>query len=160
MTYTRRGELHLLSFDPARYRPRVVSVRRGERTRLSQLVAQVGGVAGINGGYFDMNTGVPVDLVVQRGLMTASSLEKRAALGVTAQGQVLLGYPKPRYWVSGRFGTLRVNAVTPQAKPDLLTAFVGDGQTAVGATGLLTLEWSGQRVLAVHPGRTIPQRAA
>ncbi|WP_288433031.1 phosphodiester glycosidase family protein [uncultured Deinococcus sp.] len=139
VTYRNKGYLHLLSFDPALYQPRVVSAPAGRALGLSALVGSVRGVAGVNGGYFDPATALPVDLVVSGGLMTAPSLEKRATVGFTATGATLVGYPRPRYVLSGPFGSVTVNTVGPRARADLLTAFVGDGRTAVGADSLTTL---------------------
>jgi hypothetical protein len=139
VTYRNRGYLHLLSFDPALYQPRVVSAPAGRALGLSALVGSVRGIAGVNGGYFDPATALPVDLVVSGGLMTAPSLEKRATVGFTAAGTTLVGYPRPRYVLSGPFGSVTVNTVGSRPRPELLTAFVGDGHTVVGADRLTTL---------------------
>ncbi|WP_261663227.1 hypothetical protein [Deinococcus sp. Marseille-Q6407] len=162
--YQQLGGLSLLSFDPARYRPRVVSAPWGERAGLAQLVRSAGGVAGINGGYFDMKTGKPVDLVAQSGVMRIGSLQKRATLGFSTAGEVLLGYPAPRYVVEAGGQQLLVNQMTPSPRPDLLTAWAGDGRL-VGADGLVTLEVAQDpakagRVLSARSGqvKTTPGR--
>ncbi|WP_174369034.1 phosphodiester glycosidase family protein [Deinococcus sp. JMULE3] len=139
VTYRQLGGLHLLSFDPARFQPRVVSAPTGQASGVADLVRRAGGVAGVNGGYFDPGTHLPVDLVAVGGLMTAPSLEKRATLGFTAQGDTIFGYPRPRYVLSGAGFSVTVNSVRAKAAPDLLTAFVGDGRTRVGADTLTTL---------------------
>ncbi|CAM3074513.1 phosphodiester glycosidase family protein [Deinococcus radiodurans] len=139
VTYRQLGGLHLLSFDPARFQARVVSAPRGSFAEVAQLVTQTGGVAGVNASYFDLASALPVDLVVSGGLMTAASLEKRATVGLLPGGGLIFGYPRPRYRVRGAFGEVQANAVTSRARPEWLTAFVGDGQTLVGAAGLLTL---------------------
>lgn len=139
VTYRARGGLHLLSFDPARFQPRVVTAPPGTARDVASLVKGVGGVAGVNGGYFDPASSLPVDLVAVGGLMTAPSLEKRATVGFTAQGSPLFGYPRPRYVLGGSFGSVTVNTVGARVRPDLLTAFVGDGRSVVGADGLTTL---------------------
>ena len=139
VTYRPLGNLHLLSFDPAVYQPRVVSAPTGQASGVADLVKRVGGVAGVNGGYFDPGTHLPVDLVATGGLMTAPSLEKRATLGFTAQGDTLFGYPRPRYVLSGAGFSVTVNSVRAKADPNLLTGFVGDGRTRVGADRLTTL---------------------
>ncbi|RTR29925.1 hypothetical protein EJ104_02565 [Deinococcus radiophilus] len=151
--YRQVGGLSLLSFDPSQYRPRVVTAPWGKKAGLADLVQASGGVAGMNGGYFDVASGKPVDLVAQGGLMKIGSLEKRATLGFTASGEVLLGYPAPRYMVSSGGQTVMVNQMTPQAKPGALTAWQGDGQT-VGAAGFVTLELQpgGAAVLAARSG--------
>lgn len=158
--FQQRGGLSLLSFDPSRYRPRVISVAWGQRTGLANLVKAAGGVAGINGGYFDMNSGKPVDLVAQGGVMRVGSLEKRATLGFGVGGEILMGYAAPRYTVTGGGWSGRVNQMTPAAHPERLTAWVGDGST-VGAAGLttLTLSAAGGRiagqVLAAQTGPVV-----
>lgn len=144
VTYRQQGKLHLLSFDPAQYQTRVVSAPAGRTSGVADLVRSVGGVAGVNGGYFDPASSLPVDLVAVGGLMTAGSLEKRATLGFTARGDTLFGYPRPRYVLSGTDSlgapfSVTVNSVRARPAPDLLTAFVGDGRSSVGADGLTTL---------------------
>lgn len=139
VTYRSRGRLHLLSFDPALFQPRVVSAPLGRSLAVAELVKSAGGVAGVNGGYFDPRSSLPVDLVAVGGLMTAASLEKRATVGFTAGGEALFGYPRPRYVLSGPFGSVTVNSVRATPSAALLTAFVGDGKTVVGGTGLTTL---------------------
>ncbi|MGM9321827.1 phosphodiester glycosidase family protein [Deinococcus aquaticus] len=144
VTYRQQGKLHLLSFDPALYQTRVVSAPAGRASGVADLVRSAGGVAGVNGGYFDPASQLPVDLVATNGLMTAGSLEKRATLGITAQGDTLFGYPRPRYVLSGADAlgapySVTVNSVRARPAPDLLTAFVGDGRSGVGADNLTTL---------------------
>lgn len=137
--YQQRGALHLLSFDPARFQAQVVSAARGQFADVAELVEGVGGVAGVNASYFDPASALPVDLVVRAGLMTAPSLEKRGTVGLMPGGGLIFGYPRPRYRVSGDFGEVAVNSVSAKARPEWLTAFVGDGQTAVGGGGLVTV---------------------
>ncbi|GHF56210.1 hypothetical protein GCM10017781_35650 [Deinococcus metalli] len=151
VTYTRRGALHLLGFDPARFQPRVVSAPQGRASGVADLVRAVGGVAGVNGGYFDPASNLPVDLVALGGVMTSGSLEKRGAVGFTAQGQAVFGYPRPRYVLGGVFGTITVNAVRARPDASLLTAFVGDGRTSVGGPTFVTLQ--------LAPGATTVTRA-
>lgn len=133
------GGLSLLSFDPARFVPRVVAAPTGSALSVAELVRRVGGVAGVNGGYFDPPSSLSVDFVTVAGQMLSSSLEKRAAVGFDAAGRVQFGYPRPRYVLEGNFGTLLVNTVSGRVQPSRINAFVGDGRTAVGASGLLTL---------------------
>ncbi len=137
------GKLHMVSFDPALYQAHVVSAPLGSAMGVADLVTRAGGVAGMNGGYFDPASSLPVDLVAQGGLMLAPSLERRATLGLDAQGGAIYGYPRPRYVVSGAWGDLTVNTVTARPNPNLLTLFVGDGRTPAGGATLLTLTVSG-----------------
>jgi len=156
VSYRPRGGLHLLSFDPARFQPRVVTAPPGAARDVASLVKAAGGVAGVNGGYFDPASSLPVDLVAVGGVMTAPSLEKRATVGFTAQGTPLFGYPRPRYVLGGPFGSVTVNSVGARARSELLTAFVGDGRTAVGAPGLTTLYLGGGTVARVLTGAATP----
>ncbi|WP_425557130.1 phosphodiester glycosidase family protein [Deinococcus carri] len=158
VSYRARGGLHLLSFDPARYQPRVVTAPLGTARDVASLVRDAGGVAGVNGGYFDPASSLPVDLVAVGGLMTAPSLEKRATVGFPAQGSPLFGYPRPRYVLTGTFGSVTVNTVGTKVRPELLTAFVGDGRSAVGAGDLTTLYLTPSRasVARVTSGRNVP----
>lgn len=162
VTYRVRDGLHLLSFDPTRFQPRVVTAPLGQAQDVGTLVRGAGGVAGVNGGYFDPASHLPVDLVAVGGLMTAPSLERRATVGFTAQGSPLFGYPRPRYVLSGAFGSVTVNSVGAKVRPDLLTAFVGDGRSAVGAAGLITLVLTPgvPTVSRVVAGRFVPPAGA
>ena len=137
------GKLHLVSFDPALYQPHVVSAPLGSALGVADLVSRAGGVAGVNGGYFDPASSLPVDLVAQGGLMLFPSLERRATLGLDARGGAIYGYPRPRYVVTGPWGDLTVNTVTARPNPNLLTLFVGDGRTPAGGATLLSLTLSG-----------------
>jgi hypothetical protein len=156
VAYRQIGRLHLLSFDPEQYVPKVVTAPVGQSTSLFDHVKRAGGVAGVNGGYFDPRSALPVDLVAQGGLMLASSLERRGALGITESGGVLFGFPKPRYSLTGAWGTTVVNTVTAKPNPNWLTLFVGDGRTTVGADGFTTLVLDGQTVVRAHTGPTVP----
>ena len=133
------GGLSLLSFDPSRYAPRVAAAPSGVALDVAELVRRSGGVAGVNGGYFDPPSSLPVDFVAAGGKLLAASLERRGTVGFNAQGAALFGFPRPRYVLSGAFGSLMVNTITAKPLPKLLSAFVGDGKTAVGGAGLLTL---------------------
>jgi Phosphodiester glycosidase len=152
------GGLSLLSFDPARYAPRVATAPSGSALSVAELVRRFGGVAGINGGYFDPPSGLPVDFVAANGRLLAASLERRGTVGFGENGEPLFGFPRPRYTLSGSFGSLNVNTVTSRALPHLLTAFVGDGHTAVGGDGLttLTLNTAASSVLRADSGGTVP----
>ncbi|AWN24432.1 hypothetical protein DKM44_02910 [Deinococcus irradiatisoli] len=144
------GGLSLLSFDPARYAPHVVAAPSGSALSVAELVARGGGVAGVNGGYFDPPSSLPVDFVAVGGRLLSASLERRGTVGFDAQGAALFGFPRPRYMLSGAFGSLTVNTVTSRAMPKLLSAFVGDGRTAVGGAGLLTLTLNAQATAVVR----------
>lgn len=158
VTYQNRGVLHLLSFDPALYQPRIVSALPGRSQDIASLVRSVHGVGGMNGGYFDTFSDLPVDLVVQGGLMTAPSLERRATIGFNAAGQAMFGYPKPRYVLRGAFPSILVNSVGAKPRRDLLTAFVGDGRSTVGADDLTTLyvRLNGESIDSALTGRVVP----
>lgn len=151
VTYRRLGKLQLLSFDPAQFEPRVVAAPVGQASSVYDHVKRVGGIAGVNGGYFDPKSALPVDLVAMGGLMLAPSLERRAAIGFT-DADVLFGFPRPRYFLSGPWGSLRVNTVSAKPNAAWVTLFVGDGRTAVGAAGLTTLILDGQTVVRAHAG--------
>lgn len=138
VTYRQLGGLHLLSFDPQRFEPRIVSAAQGLGT-VDKLVQSVGGVAGVNASYFALASGLPVDLVVRGGLMLSPSLEKRGTVGFLPSGGLRFGYPRPRYHVGNGESSVYANSVTASARPDWLTAFVGDGKAVVGREGMLTL---------------------
>ncbi|WP_293912964.1 phosphodiester glycosidase family protein [Deinococcus sp.] len=152
------GGLSLLSFDPARFAPHVVTAPVGSALSVAELVRRSGGVAGINGGYFDPPSSLPVDFVAANGLLLAASLERRGTVGFTESGEPLFGFPRPRYTLSGAFGSLNVNTISAHSNPNLLTAFVGDGHTAVGGPNLstLTLNTAASSVLRADSGAVVP----
>lgn len=132
------GALHLLIFDPRMYAPKVVSAPYGEARSVEQYVKQAGAIAGVNGGYFDVASRLPVDLVASDGQMVSASREQRATVGFSDQN-VLWGVPKPRYQLQWAEQTLTVNTISAKPNPAWLTFFPGDGQTSVGAEGFVTL---------------------
>ncbi|PYE54228.1 phosphodiester glycosidase family protein [Deinococcus yavapaiensis] len=156
--YRNVGKLHLVSFDDTRFEPRVVSAPLGQAKGVADLVRDAGAIAGVNGGYFDPKSALPVDLVARGGMMVAPSLERRATLGFT-DSSVLFGFPKPRYVLSGPWGSLTVNTVGAAARPQWLTLFVADGRTPVGAGDLVTLFLDlGKNVVSgVANGVTMPR---
>ncbi len=145
VTLRQWGGLSLLSFDPARFVPRVVAAPIGSALSVAELVRRAGGVAGVNGGYFDPPSGLSVDFVTVGGQMLSASLEKRAAVGFDARGAAQFGYPRPRYFVTGDSGAgspgrVQVNTVSARPQPTMLNVFVGDGHTTIASgTGLTTL---------------------
>lgn len=154
--YEQRGLLTLLSFDPARYAARVVSAPRGQFSNVGDLVKRVGGVAGVNASYFDPLSRLPVDMVVSGGALLFPSLERRGSVGFTGDGELLFGYPKPRYRIEGPFGTLYSNSVGTRPRREWLLAFVGDGVGAVGAPGFVTLALAGGVITWAGTGPTVP----
>lgn len=132
--YEVRGGLHLLSFDPEHYEARVVSGIG--KSALATLVGSVGGVAGINGGYFDPSSGAAVDLVVSDGLMRASSLERRGT--AVWDGGWRFGYGGARYILKAAGQEVIVGGISHKPK-EWVTAFVGDGVRKVGAADRVTL---------------------
>ena len=154
VTLRKLGGLSLLTFD-ARYAPRVVAAPLGRASAVADLVKAQGGVAGVNGGYFDPASSLPVDLVALGGLMVAPSLEKRATLGLDAQGAPRLGYPRPRYVLSAPGLQLTVNSVSARPNPLWVTAFVGDGHTLAGGAGLTTLVLQGGLSPLLAPAGTV-----
>jgi len=152
------GGLSLLSFDASRYAPHVVAAPSGAALSVAELVRRGGGVAGVNGGYFDPPSSLPVDFVASGGKLLSASLERRGTVGFDARGAALFGFPRPRYMLSGAFGSLMVNTVTARPAPKLLSAFVGDGKTAVGGPGLttLTLNSAANGVLRADMNGTVP----
>ncbi|GAA4009137.1 hypothetical protein GCM10022631_21810 [Deinococcus rubellus] len=152
------GGLSLLSFDASRYAPHVVTAPSGAALSVAELVRRGGGVAGVNGGYFDPPSSLPVDFVAAGGKLLAASLERRGTVGFDARGAALFGFPRPRYMLSGAFGSLTVNTVTARPAPTLLSAFVGDGKAAVGGPGLLTLTLNSAatNVLRADMNGTVP----
>ena len=152
------GGLSLLSFDPLRYAPRVATAPTGRALNVAELVRQAGGVAGVNGGYFDPPSSLPVDFVAAGGKLLSGSLERRGTVGFGESGQTLFGFPRPRYILSGEFGSVMVNTITARALPAGLSAFVGDGQTSVGGMGLitLTLNTAANQVIRADANGSVP----
>lgn len=160
VTYRNTGKLHLLSFDPRKYQAKVVTAPAGRSAKVGNLVRSVGGIAGMNGGYFNPKSSLPVDLVVTNGLMTSSSLERRGTVGMTSNGNLMFGYPKPRYIASGSFGKITINSVRADPRPNWLTAFVGDGVTTTGDPNLVTLHLNSNQTAVAKAlmGKHIPAK--
>ena len=152
------GLLKVLSFDPRRFVPQVVSARSGEVKTVADFVVLSRAVAGINGGYFDPATGLAVDLVALNGQMLSASLERRSTVGIFADGTLQFGTPRPRYLLETADGTLKVNTLSAKPRSNWLTAFVGDGQTEVGAEGFVTLYVNNNRVSRVERSSSVPAR--
>jgi Phosphodiester glycosidase len=87
--------------------------------------------------------------------MVSPSLEKRATLGLDAQGTPQLGYPRPRYVLSAPGVQLTVNSVGARPNPLWVTAFVGDGHTLAGGDGLTTLVLQGGLSPLLAPAGTV-----
>jgi len=150
------GALRILSFDPRRYAVQVATAHSGEVKTVAEFVQGSGAVAGINGGYFDPASGLAVDLVALGGQMLSASLERRSTLGLTADGSPIFGTPKPRYLLETARDTLRVNTLASKPRPEWLTAFVGDGQTPVGADGYATLYVKAGKIVRVERSSSVP----
>ena len=150
------GTLRMLTFDPHRYAVQVATAHSGEVKTVAEFVQGSGAVAGINGGYFDPASGLAVDLVALGGQMLSASLERRSTLGLTADGTLIFGTPKPRYLLETALGTLKVNTLASKPRPEWLTAFVGDGQTAVGADGYVTLYVKAGLISRVERSSSVP----
>ena len=151
-----RGNLRMLVFDPQRYAVQVAAARTGEVKTVAEFVQDSNAVAGINGGYFDPASNLAVDLVALGGQMLSASLERRSTLGIGTDGTTVFGTPRPRYLLETAQGTLRVNTVSARPRPEWLTAFVGDGQTTVGAEGFITLYVKADRVVRAERSRGVP----
>lgn len=134
--YQKLGDLELLVFNKSLFQPKLTS---GFLQGVETFVKQGQAVAGINGGYFDMRTGFPVDMVVRDGRLLFGGLEKRSAVGFTSTGDLMWGVPRARYTLSTPLGQGRVNAVRSSPRDGWLTLFVGDNKTLVGGKGFVTL---------------------
>lgn len=154
--YHTQGLLHTIFFDPQQYQPKIATARRGTGLSVGEFVQLNKAVGGVNGGYFDPATSLPVDLIALDGQMLSSSLERRATLGIRQDGTLNWGFPKPRYVASGDFGSVRINTIGSKANPDWLTLFVGDGKTAVGDDDLQTLYIKKNSVSRTVNGRNVP----
>jgi len=150
------GALRILSFDPRLYAVQVATAHSGEVKTVAEFVQDSGAVAGINGGYFDPASNLAVDLVALGGQLLSASLERRSTLGLRAGGPPIFGRPKPRYLLETAQGTLRVNTLASRPRPEWLTAFVGDGQTAVGADGFVTLYVRAGVISRVERSSSVP----
>ncbi|GGJ53954.1 phosphodiester glycosidase family protein [Deinococcus roseus] len=136
VSYQKLGDLELLTFQRSQFQPKLTS---GFLQGVETFVKQGQAVAGINGGYFDMKTGFPVDMVVKEGRLLFGGLEKRAAVGFTSSGDLMWGIPKARYTLSTPLGQERVNSVRSGPRDGWLTLFVGDGKNVVGGKNFVTL---------------------
>ncbi len=146
----RSGSLSLVAFSPKRYRLKLVSQPLGQRGEVGQGRWARGGVAAVNGGYFNPPTGWPVDLVFLRGLPWWPSLDCRATLGITAAGSLLFGIPHPTTHILSGSRPLWSGALGPAGSPAPVSLAVSNGFQALGRPGQTTLLLAGGSVWAVH----------
>lgn len=61
------------------------------REPVEAMLAETGAIAGVNGSYFSLKTGEPAGLLMLDGRVIASPYADRAALAITAAGQLYIG---------------------------------------------------------------------
>lgn len=78
---------------------RVVAPDPFARERTSQMASDHGAVAAVNGGFFDVKNGTPLDLLIQGGRLRMQQGERHdAAFGIDAGGRVAIGRRDPGGW--------------------------------------------------------------
>jgi hypothetical protein len=136
-----KTKLHLVSLDPARFQPRVLSAPWGGAFDALEFAARSGAVVVVNGGYFDPPTLQAVDHLMSNGQLLAYWRGARAGVGFTANG-VLWGAPRSRLTLEWAGQKFTVNSIQSQVNAKFLTLFQGDGFTSVGGLGFTTLSVS------------------
>lgn len=96
----------------------------GQKETLSSLAERTGAVAAVNGGFFDMKTGVPVGNVFIDGKAEYFSDILRTSFGLTYGGEVKIGYLAPvvKVEVNG-VGQLPVKGINMPAVSDGLVLY-------------------------------------
>ena len=159
------SSLTVFSPDPNVYAASVVSAPPGEARSVQTIALLSGATLAVNGGYFDPPSGVPVDLVVDRGQVLSYARGDRPAFGWDdVLSGVLFGMPQVRLWVTPQGTGLRpmtpISTVSANAHAGWLTAWPGDGRTLVGAAGFLTLILRGGAVASRVTGRGVAPSGA
>jgi hypothetical protein len=133
------AKLQLVSVDPTRFRPALVTAPWGGLRSVFEYAGRAGAVVAVNGGYFDPVGGLPVDLGLSGGALLAYARGNRATLGLL-DDRVIFGSPRVRaQLVPDGQAALNLNAITPRPNPNWLTTFTGDGFVPTGAAGFKTL---------------------
>lgn len=88
--------IHVLRVDPRQPGVRVEPALASRDTyfsrgTVSQITRAYGAVAGINAGYFNMQTGAPLGLVMINGELISAPLYNRSALAIGERGEALIG---------------------------------------------------------------------
>jgi hypothetical protein len=137
------ASLYLLSLDPMRFQPRVVSAPWGVARSVLAHVELAGAKFGVNGGYFDPASNLAVDLLLSGGETRAYARGNRATLGLSPGGLVF-GTPKLRLSLSVAGKTIALNTIHPNPfgnpeRAKWVSGFIGDGFWPVGGLGLTVL---------------------
>ncbi|MEW6201076.1 MAG: phosphodiester glycosidase family protein [bacterium] len=105
MVYTRAVEMHdwgILTYHIVEVDLRRGGYRVGMETAegalgaletLSSVMKRTGALLGVNGGYFDMKTGMPIDMLISEGVPLTLPDRYRGFLGIGADGSVNFLHP-------------------------------------------------------------------
>lgn len=114
---------YVLEVDPKQrfteIRPIMANDVIGNKETLSSMAQRTGAVAAINGGYFDIVSGMPVGNVFVDGQALHISDILRTSFGFTGTGEVKLGYlaPKMKLEVEG-YGQINLRGINMPASND------------------------------------------
>jgi hypothetical protein len=150
-----KTKLHLVTLDPLRFTPRVLSAPALGAMDALEFMRRSGAVAVVNGGYFDPPTLQAVDFLLSGGATLAYWRGTRAGVGFAADpgltgNTVLWGASRTRLTLEVAGRKLTVNSVQPSPNAKFLTLFVGDGYARVGGFGYRTLSLASGAVTAVR----------
>lgn len=107
---------YVLEIDPKQrfteIRPILGNDAVGSKEVLSSMAQRTGAIAAVNGGYFDISSGMPVGNVVIDGKFDYTSDILRTSFGFTQGGDVKIGYlaPKLKLTIAG-YGSLTVRGI-------------------------------------------------
>lgn len=140
-----KSKLHLVTIDPTRYAPRVLTAPWGGAKTALEFARDSGAAVAVNGGYFDPATLQAVDHLISGNQLLAYWRGSRAGVGFTANG-VLWGAPRSRLQFEIGSGKYTINSIQPTPNAKYLTMFIGDGFNRVGGLGFTTLSVAGGAV--------------
>ncbi|MEW5946461.1 MAG: phosphodiester glycosidase family protein [bacterium] len=109
----------------------------GALEKLTSIVRRSGALIGVNGGYFDMETGAPVDLLVVDGQALTLPERRRAFFGLDRAGTPSFLTPNVEMSVRCAGAELlyarRLNAAPAPGENAVFTSWYGGGRAAGGA---------------------------
>ncbi|MFQ5793826.1 MAG: phosphodiester glycosidase family protein [Candidatus Bipolaricaulia bacterium] len=94
-----------------RLEPTLPGAGIGSLDSLKEMVASSGGVAGINANFFDLETNIPVGLLIKDGELLSPNYERRAAMGENWDGRAIFFNPTVALFVENDRYTIPVEDV-------------------------------------------------
>jgi len=158
MSWYARGDQHstlnVLSVDLARGTVQL-GVSMGQpmmnmRTPLSEMARRSGALAAVNAGYFALQNGSPLGLLIDRGTVISSPVYERSSFGVYKDSFLLFGNPEFSGRIRAEWGDVAVGALNVQKHDGQVVVYTPEfGETTATDTPGLEIAVAGHRVVGV-----------